>query len=213
MRTDLLIAELTRNLKPVNRRRPWREALALAVLCAIEIALFLGIGFMRPDMPLAMHQPSFWWKASSLVLIALVSGTVTIMSLNPTHSPRKGLRWLVGLVATCLATGWLVDASRDGFTTLAQRLDWPDGIGCAIKMVILSLPAVVAFGVLMRQGAPTDRTGTAVAAGVTAAAWGAFIFAFACPFDDPLYLAVWYSVGCGAVTLFARAVFPWLARW
>jgi hypothetical protein len=213
MRNDVLIEQLSRDLQPVRRRQAWREAAVLAGLCVVELLLFLSMGFMRPDMPTAMHHPSFWWKIGSLGMISVVSGSVAILSLDPVRSPRKGLRWLVALVAVCLATGWVVDAARDGAATLAERLDWRDGLHCVIQMLLLSIPAVVALGALMRHGAPTDRGGTAMAAGLAAAAWGAFVFVFACPFDDPLYLAVWYSVGCGAVSLFARAVFPWLARW
>jgi hypothetical protein len=65
----------------------------------------------------------------------------------------------------------------------------------------------------MRRGAPTDHAGTAFAAGLASATWGAFVFVFACPFDDPLYVAVWYSLSCGAVTLFARLTLPRLTRW
>jgi hypothetical protein len=80
-------------------------------------------------------------------------------------------------------------------------------------MVLLSLPAMAALGVLMRRGAPTDIGGTSLTAGIAAAAWGAFVFVFACPADDPLYIAVWYVVGCGLVTMFARVVLPRLASW
>ena len=75
---------------------------------------------------------------------------------------------------------------------------------CAGKMFGLSLPPLLALGLLMRRGAATDLEGTSWAVGVAAAAWGAFVFVFACPKDDPLYLAVWYLVGvrgshgCGA---------------
>ena len=54
----------------------------------------------------------------------------------------------------------------------------------------LSIPSAVALGVLVRGGAPTDRGGTALAAGVSSAASGAFVSVFACPSDDPLYIAV-----------------------
>jgi hypothetical protein len=160
-----------------------------------------------------MHLPSFWWKLGSLGLIGIVSGTVAILSLDPVRSPRRGLRCIAALIAVCLASGWLLDASRDGLSTLISRLDWVDGLQCLYEMVILSVPAVIGLGLLMRRGAPTDRAGTALAAGLTAAAWGAFVFVFACPFDDPLYVAVWYSLGCSAVTLFARFTLPRLTRW
>src|ERR1700751_6470536 len=110
MRTDSLIHRLTSELKPVRRRTAWGDALALAVLCALEIGLFLTLGMVRPDMPMAMHLPSFWWKLISLGLIALVSGTVAIASLDPVRLPRRGLRWIAALIAVCLAIGWVLDA-------------------------------------------------------------------------------------------------------
>jgi hypothetical protein len=213
MRTDPLIDRLTHDLKPVRRRTALADAGILAVLGGFELGLFLAMGFTRPDMPMAMHLASFWWKLVGLGLIALVSGTVAVVSFNPMRSARRGLRWTVALVAACLLTGWLLDASRDGLAMLLMRLDWQNGVGCFCKMVGLSLPAVVALGLLMHRGAPRDRDGTALAAGLAAAAWGAFVFVFDCPFDDPLYVAVWYSLACGAVTLFARLTLPRLTRW
>jgi hypothetical protein len=164
-------------------------------------------------MSMAMHLPSFWWKLASLGLIALVSATVAVLSLDPTRSPRRGLRWVFLLIALSLAVGWVVDASQAGFAALFARLDWRDGLQCFCKMVALSIPPVVGLGLLMRRGAPTDGDGTALAAGLASAAWGAFVFVFACPFDDPFYVAVWYSLGCGTVTLFGRIALPRLTRW
>ena len=77
----------------------------------------------------------------------------------------------------------------------------------------LSVPAMLGLGLLMRHGAPTDGGGAALASGIAAAAWGAFVFVFACPYDDPLYIAVWYAVGCEFVALIARLVLPQLTRW
>lgn len=209
----LLADRLAGGLKPVRPRSTGRDALVLVVLCAIELASYLGLGMMRPDMPEAMGQPSFWWKLGSLGLIALIGGTVALLSLDPVNSPRRGLRLLAAVVAAALAAGWLVDASRAGLLPLVARLNWRAGLLCVAEMVLLSVPAVAGLGVLMRRGAPTDTGGTALASGVAAASWGAFVFVFACPFDDPLYIAVWYTVGCGLVTLSARLFLPPLTRW
>src|SRR5262249_41943483 len=183
------------------------------VLATIELGLVLALGMMRPDMRMAMHHPSFWWKLTSVGLIAVVSGAIAIMSLDPTHSPRRGLRWIIVLITLCLASGWLLGASSDGVSALVDRLDWPNGLDCFYKTVVLSVPAVIGFGLLMRRGAPTDHGGIALASGLAAAGWGAFVFVFACRFDDPLSGAVWYSLGCGTVTLFARLALPGLTRW
>jgi len=77
----------------------------------------------------------------------------------------------------------------------------------------LSIPPAVAFGVLARGGTPTDHAGTTLAAGLSSAAWGAFVFAFGCPSDAPLYIAVWYTVDSSIVTIVGRAVLPRLPRW
>ena len=187
--------------------------LVLAVVCLTEFALFLSLGAMRSDMEAAMELPSFWWKLGSSGVIALVGAAVAIISFNPIQSPRPGLRWLVLILAMSLSAGWLIDASRSGWPTLIARLDWKDGLCCSGKVVSLSIPVVIGLGLLMRRGAPTDTAGTALSVGVAAAAWGAFVFVFSCPYDDPLYIALWYSVGCGLVTVLARVLLPPLTRW
>jgi len=213
MPSDHLVNRLVDDLKPVRRRSAAGDAAMLALAGTVELALFLGLGFMRPDMPMAMEQPSFWWKLGSLGVIALVGGAVAVLSFDPTASPRRGLRWLVALIAVCLAAGWFVDAARAGLPALFERLHWQDGLECVAKMAALSVPAVIGLGLLMRRGAATDAGRTALASGIAAAAWGAFVFVFACPFDDPLYIAVWYAIGCGLVTGFARLALPRVTRW
>ncbi|MEJ1976150.1 MAG: DUF1109 domain-containing protein [Acetobacteraceae bacterium] len=208
-----LLDRLVRDLKPVRPRSPVGDALIMAGLCGVELILFLALGAARPDMPMAMGRLSFWWKLSSVGLIALLGGIIAILSFDPTTSPRRGLRWLMAVIVVCLAMGWFIDAARDGMPTLLVRVDWRDGIKCAYHMAVLSLPAIAGLGLLMRRGAPTDTGGTALAVGITAAAWGAFVFVFACPYDDPFYIAIWYTVGCGLVTLLARLLLPLLTRW
>jgi hypothetical protein len=213
MANDPLIDRLARDLKPVRRRSAGRDAALLGLLCLVELALFLGLGAMRPDMPTAMEQPSFWWKLGSVGLIALVSAAVAVVSFDPVRSPRRGLRWLAAIIALCFAAGWAVDASRDGWPALVARVQWHEGMQCASKIVALSVPAMLGLGLLMRRGAATDSGGAALASGIAAAAWGAFVFVFACPYDDPLYIAVWYAVGCGFVTALGRLALPRLTRW
>ena len=76
----------------------------------------------------------------------------------------------------------------------------------------LSSPPAVALGVLVRRRATTDRAGTALAAGPSSTAQGAFVFVFACPWDDSLNIAV-CAVGCSIVTTVGRAALLRLSRW
>jgi hypothetical protein len=213
MRTESLVDRLSQDLRPVRRRSIVREALLLLLLAVVEIAAFLGMGFMRPDMPVAMEAPSFWWKLTSMGLIAILGAGVAILSADPVRSPRRGLRWILVCIVAILASGWLIDAAGHGLADLVRRLDWMQGLQCVWKMVVLSIPPAIALGVLIRRGAPTDRAGTALAAGLSSAAWGALVFVFACPSDDPLYIAVWYTVGCSIVTILGRTTLMRLTRW
>jgi len=208
-----LIDRLVTGLRPVRRRSVLVDAVIVVALCVVELAAFLGLGAARPDMPLGMAHPSFWWKLGSLGLISLVGGIVAILSFDPVRSPRRGLRWLAIIVALCLVAGWVIDASHQGMAAIAGRLKWQEGVLCASQIVALSLPPLLGLGLLMRRGAATDTGGTALAVGITAAAWGAFVFVFACPSDDPLFIAVWYVVGCGLVTSVVRLLLPPLTRW
>ena len=72
MRSEFLVERLSRNLRPVRPRSVFREALLLLVIGIVEVAALLGLGFMRPDMPAAMEAPSFWWKLTSMGLIAVL---------------------------------------------------------------------------------------------------------------------------------------------
>lgn len=213
MQTDTLVDRLSQTLRPVQPRSIRRGAWLLGVLCAIEVLAFVGLGFMRPDMPVAMGTLSFWWKLASMGIIAVLGAGVTLLSADPARSPRRGLRWILACIAVIFATGWLIDAAGDGVAELAHRLDWTHGLQCVWKMVALSIPPAIALGGLIRRGAPTDRSGTALAGGLCSAAWGAFVFIFACPSDDPLYIAVWYTVGCSIVTVLGRAALLRLSRW
>lgn len=213
MWTESLVDRLSRNLRPVRPRSIKRDALVLLLLAIVEVVAFFCMGFMRPDMPTAMEAPSFWWKLSSMGLIAVLGAGAAIVSADPVRSPRPGLRWILVCIVAIFASGWLIDAAGAGFGELVRRLNWTQGVDCVWKMVALSVPPAIALGMLIRRGAPTDRSGTALAAGLSAAAWGAFVFVFACPSDDPLYIAVWYTLGCALVTVVARVILMRLSRW
>jgi hypothetical protein len=217
MPNDPFIDQLVRDLKPVQRRRAGMDAGIVVGLCIVELLLYLAMGAARPDIVAALQLPSFWWRLVSCGALALLAALTAIASFNPVASPHRGLRQLGALGALAIAAGWCVDAmhgsSLGGNSALGARLNWPEGLQCLYHMVVLSLPPILALGLLMRRGAPTEPAGTALAIGIAAAAWGAFVYVFACPDDDALYIAVWYTVGMGLITLLARGLLPLLTRW
>lgn len=213
MSIDRFLDDLTCDLTPVRPRSGRRDLLVVAGVGAIELGLFLACGAARPDIAEAAGLPCFWWKVGGLAALAATGAVTAIRSFDPSGAPRKGLgaiAWLTGLV---LLTGWGIDALGPHGASLPARLMWPHGLRCIASMVLLSIPALVTLGILMRRGAPTDRRGSALAVGATSAAWGAFVFAFNCPHDDPLNVAVWYAAGCTAIAVAGRLILTRLTRW
>ena len=213
MKLDSLIDQLAGDLAPVRPRRFWVDASIMALVAVIELALLFAVGFAHLDMHRMMTQPTMGWRIVSLGVISLVSGFLAVRSFDPAYSTRGALRWLALIIAICLASGIVMAGLPTGAASLMQRLDWRSGVQCASKIVLLSIPPLLALAVLGRRGAPTDMRRTPLLIGLAAAAWGAFVFIFACPFNDPLYIMVWYGVGCGIVTLACRFLLPRIARW
>ncbi len=213
MVNDALIDSLVGDLRPVPPRNVGRLITILVTLAAIELAGFLALGTMRPDIGTALGRAAFWWKMVGLGILAVLGAHVALGSFDPVSSPRRGLRrWGLALAGLVLI-GAAIDVAGQGLGDLPGRLMWHMGIECLTVMTVLSVPPVIALGLMMRRGAPTDRQASAVAVGLAAAAWGAFIFAFHCPSDDPVYIVFWYALGSGVITLLARAILPLAARW
>ncbi len=208
MSSDALILDLSANLAPVRRRHMLREAGLVLALGATELALFLGLGLMRPDMGHMAASPYLTWRLGSLSVLAVLACTVAIRSFSPTARPRNGVMLACALAALAMIGGMFVAPTGVSDHTLLERLDPARGIICAGSIFVLSLPVVAMLGVLMRRAAPTLPKLSAIASGIAAGTVGALVFAFCCPFNDPLYVVVWYSIGCGAAAGVARWRLP-----
>jgi hypothetical protein len=213
MTSERLLDQLASGLTPVRSRSALRDGLIVGALALTELGLFLLAGLGRTDMGHAMAEPSFWWKLTTIGLLAVIAVATAVRSFDPAVSPLRGLRWAALLSGVALLIGWGIDATRHAGAPLFARLEWHEGVGCLISMVVLSLPMLIALAVLMRRGAPTSRSESALAAGLGAAAWGAFVFFFHCDHDDPFYIAVWYGLGCLLTALAGRALLPLFTRW
>ncbi|WP_242130154.1 DUF1109 domain-containing protein [Sphingobium sp. Sx8-8] len=208
MSNEALIFDLSSELAPVRRRSMVREGTLVLILCALELALFLIMGVMRPDMHDVTGSPYLIWRVASLGLLALAACVLAIRSFSPTARPRRGLIIACALAAVAIFVGAFVTPDGARARALLDRIDPAHGMMCATSIFVLSLPVVALLGALMRRAAPTQPRLSALASGIAAGACGAFVFAFCCPFNDPLYVVVWYTIGCAAVAATARWRLP-----
>jgi hypothetical protein len=208
MSNESLIFDLSSNLAPVRRRSMLREGGLVLALGIGELVLFLALGAMRPDMSHMAGSPFLMWRVGSLGLLAVLACVLAIRSYAPTARPKRGLMLACALAFIAIIGGTFVTPEGVSDRALLDRIDPASGVVCAAWIFALSLPIVALLGRLMRRAAPTQPRLSALASGIAAGACGAFVFAFCCPFNDPLYVVVWYTVGCAAVAGAARWRLP-----
>lgn len=213
MNYESLIDQLAEDLAPVRPRRFWVDVAIMAAIGATELFLIFAIGFANFDMQRIRDQPTVGWRLVSLATISAISGFFALRSFDPTYALKGSVRWIVAIVAVCIAYGVFLGSMPGGWSAVEQRLEWANGIECASHILLLSIPPLIALALLGRRGAPTDMRRTRFLVGLSAAAWGAFAFVFACPFNDPLFIITWYGLSCTLVVLLARHLLPRIARW
>jgi hypothetical protein len=77
----------------------------------------------------------------------------------------------------------------------------------AVIPLLSALPACCVM-LALKRGAPANPTLAGAVAGLAAGGLGASLYAIFCPIDNPLFVATWYSLAVGLVTL----VCAWLGR-
>jgi hypothetical protein len=218
MRTERLVETLYRDLKPVRHQSVVRDAAILCVVEVVELAAFLSAGLVRPDMHYAMLMPSFWWKMGGSDRDFCRNGRPDVAGPHPVPPRRLAV---VGGVHRGNLRDRLVyrfDARR------AQRAGETAGLGDGYQVHVEDGCTFRTGRVRTRNSYSARRTNRSVRNRFGRSTWisglGGFclclcvsVRVFACPSDDPLYIAVWYTVGCGLVTVVGRSILFWLSRW
>ncbi len=208
-----IIDRLVSDLQPVRPRRAWRDALWLAALALVELALVVRLSAPRADIAAAITAPMFWWKLASCAGLAATGAAALFALLSPEARADAGRRWMLGAAAVA----GLVGVVLIGFTALPasvqMTLDWREGLDCILRVEIYALPMATATVWLARRAAPASPRAAALAAGLASAGWGALLFAWQCPHDDPLYVVVWYGLALAVGAGLARLVLPRFLRW
>jgi hypothetical protein len=78
---------------------------------------------------------------------------------------------------------------------------------------LLSLGPLACIIYALRKGAPTNPGLAGAVAGLLASGIAATLYATHCTDDSPLFLATWYSLATGIVTLAGYAIGARALRW
>jgi hypothetical protein len=210
MKTDALVEALARDAKAVHRPIERHLAVLAAVgflLAATGFAWALG---PRKDIVVALSSPFFLLKMAVVLLLALTVFPMISAAARPGAKVPVQLLWLVLVV---IGIGIAADLGTWGPGQSSQRLMGTNSYACLSVLPTLSaLPlALVLAG--LRQGAPTWPGLAGALAGLFAGSLGAILYAIHCTDDSPLFIATWYPLAIGLVSLLGAAIGRIVLRW
>jgi hypothetical protein len=213
MKTDDLVALLSTNPEPVDRRlvvRTLHVALAAGTVVALGITL-VGLG-VRTDLMTARALIFLVVKLSFAVGIV----SLALVYLTRLARPGAARRTLSISAAAPFAAIMMLAAINLG---LAPSSHWNKMVmGDQWLECLLSIPiiAIVPFAVIIaavRRAAPTNLARTGAVAGLVAGGVSAMAYAVHCADDSLPFVAIWYGGTIVLCTLAGAALGPRLLRW
>jgi hypothetical protein len=213
MKTDDLVALLSTNPEPVDRRLVVRTlcvALAAGSIVALGIAL-VGLG-VRSDLITA--RALIFLAAKLFFSVGIVSlALVYLTRLARPGGERKTPFFLVAmpfLVIVVLAVISLGLAPSSHWDKMIVGDEW---LECLLSIPIIAIEPFAAAIWAVRKAAPTNLARTGAFAGLIAGGVSAMAYALHCTDDSLPFVAVWYGGTIVLCTLAGAALGPRLLRW
>ncbi|MBR1204437.1 MULTISPECIES: NrsF family protein [unclassified Bradyrhizobium] len=213
MKTDELIAALSNNVEPVDRRLVGRAvaiALGLALVAALGL-VFAGLG-VRADLT-TPRAVTFLFLKLAFALATVGAASVYLTRLARPGGERKislGLAALPFGAIMLLAAINLGQAPSSHWDRMVMGDQW---LECLISVPII---AIVPFAVVIwavRKAAPTNLVQAGAFGGLVAGGVSAVAYALHCTDDSLPFVALWYGGTIVLCTLAGAALGPRLLRW
>lgn len=212
MRTSELITSLVADdiVRPAMRRS--QIFLRLAYGAIISVALFFAFLGIRPDFDQAIMDPRVQFKflfASALFSCLL---PLMIISIRPEIHLHKFLYGLM-IPALVLAVGVSLQIASCEIGTCLAGMIGHYALACLVNIPLLSVGPFIALLTLMQNGATTEPARSGAIAGAASGSIGALIYAFHCPDDSALFVALWYLSATAIMTFGGAVIGARVLRW
>ena len=212
MRTDDLIDRLSAGLEPVRSGAVTR-LLAGAVLLGMAGSALVMLAMIGPrhDLAGAMTHPGMWTKLAYTFAMAGFGLWLVERAGRPgADMTRPALLLALPLLAIALLAGLQISAPGADMTGLVMGRS---SRVCAALVTLTALPTLAATFWALRKLAPTRLTLAGAGAGLFAGAAGAFVYCFHCTEEAAPFIAIWYTLGIGAVAAIGALLGRSLLRW
>jgi hypothetical protein len=213
MKTDELVALLSTNPEPVDRRSVARTLyVAVAVGSIVSLGLSLaGLG-IRPDLMTARAIIFLVVKLSFAVGIVGLA-LLYLTRLARPGGERRTSSLLVAMPFLAIMVGAAISLGLAPSSHWNKMVTGDEWLECLVSVPII---AIVPFAIsiwVVRRAAPTNLARAGAFAGLVAGGVSAMAYALHCTDDSLPFVAVWYGGTIVLCTLAGAALGPRLLRW
>jgi hypothetical protein len=205
------VSALVDHLEPV---KPVNKTLTLALSAAITVAAIgLIVWFQGIRADVVAGRPSEMFLIRSGVLLLLGGATAHAVTSMASPSVGRGQNgWQMALAAAVLfPLSALIVATTGDIGPALSAMN--SGLRCMAYSLIGGLATAVPMVFMLRKGAPTYPERAGWLTGIAAGGLGAFAYNLHCPFNNIVYIGLWYSLALVICALVGRLVVPHLIRW
>jgi hypothetical protein len=203
-----LLAEDASGVKPLGR------SLRLGLIAGVVLSalLFLSTIGVRHNMGAMIETGRVLFKVLATLLLAVIACVLAFRVGRPGAGLRMAALWLLlPLVVVIAAVGVEMSLLPEG--QWRQNLVGHHAPFCVFFIPTLAAAPLIGLMSALRQGAPENPTLAGAAAGLAAGGVAAALYAWHCPDDSPLFVATWYGLSIGFVTLVGAGAGSRLLRW
>ena len=204
---DAMVAEL----EPVQPLRVSRAIASVLTIATAAAVLIVSVKGARTDVVALDPNPMFLLRAGLLLLLGGGCGWAALSMASPSVG-KQGQSWKMAIAAAALLPLAALILAISGRAEIAMA-NVHFGLQCMFFSGLSGLATAVPMVLWLRRGAPTSPERAGWLTGVASGGLGAFAYGLHCPFNDVVYIGLWYSLAVGLCAVAGRLVVPRLIRW
>jgi hypothetical protein len=211
MKQGFNIAAMVEELEPIRPLRLSHGAGVIAALITAAISYIVLSKGVRADVLAGTPNPMFLLRGGLLLLLGVASGWAVLNMASPAIG-KQGQSWKMAIAAAALLPLAAIIVATTGEQNIAMA-NARYGIDCMMFSALGGFATAIPMVWWLRRGAPTSPERAGWLTGIASGGLGAFAYGLHCPFNDVVYIGLWYSAAVGVCALAGRLIVPRLIRW
>jgi hypothetical protein len=212
MDTDSLIRGLSRDAAAGTPRLGRLLALGFAIAAGLAGLVWLVLLGPRADIAEAAATLRFPFKFAVTLALVATAALAWRAAARPGTSVGPAAMLLL-IPPLLLAAGVIAELAAVPEGERMARMIGTNSAVCLTFIPLIGALPLVALLAALRQGAPTRPALAGTLCGLAAGGLAATFYAAHCIDDSPLFVAVWYSIAIGMLTLAGALCGRLVLRW